>query len=176
VFVVGPAGRPDHEHSRAVTPARPRTQQVRHHVTKVKPEAATPAKALLKMGGETPETCWAINKRQDNKLKNCRITLFELNVKLRCQKDKYVDSSFIDCGRPFDWNVCLLAFIAIFASTDIQPVSLWMHADMPAAVDWTCPLLPCDWRVLISDWALGEGMWALEDCAVGTGYKMLFGS
>jgi len=27
------------------------------------------------MGGETPETCWAVNKRQDNKLKNCCIKL-----------------------------------------------------------------------------------------------------
>jgi len=41
------------------------------------------------MGGKKPETCWAVNKRQDNKLKNCCIRvcdLFELNVKLRCQK------------------------------------------------------------------------------------------
>jgi hypothetical protein len=28
--------------------------------------------------------------------------------------------------------------------------------------------------VLISDWALGEGVWAQEDCTVGTGHKMLF--
>jgi hypothetical protein len=27
------------------------------------------------MGGKTPETCWAVNKRQDNKLKNCCIWL-----------------------------------------------------------------------------------------------------
>jgi hypothetical protein len=27
------------------------------------------------MGGRTPETCWAVNKRQDNKLKNCCIRL-----------------------------------------------------------------------------------------------------
>jgi hypothetical protein len=27
------------------------------------------------MGGKTPETCWAVNKRQDNKLKNCCIRL-----------------------------------------------------------------------------------------------------
>ena len=27
------------------------------------------------MGGETPETCWAVNKRQDNKLENCCIYL-----------------------------------------------------------------------------------------------------
>jgi hypothetical protein len=28
---------------------------------------------LLMMGGKTPETCWAVNIRQDNKLKNCCI-------------------------------------------------------------------------------------------------------
>ena len=27
------------------------------------------------MGGKTPETCWAVNKRHDNKLKNCCIWL-----------------------------------------------------------------------------------------------------
>jgi len=46
-----------------------------HHDTKVKLEAATAVIELLMMGGETPETCWAVNKRQDNKLKNCRIRL-----------------------------------------------------------------------------------------------------
>jgi len=30
---------------------------------------------ILMMGGKTPETCWAANKRQDNKLKNCCIRL-----------------------------------------------------------------------------------------------------
>jgi len=29
----------------------------------------------LMMGGKTPETCWAVNKLQDNKLKNCCIRL-----------------------------------------------------------------------------------------------------
>jgi hypothetical protein len=33
------------------------------------------------MGGETSETCWAVNKRQDNKLKNCCIRLV---VYLKC--------------------------------------------------------------------------------------------
>ena len=42
-----------------------------HHDRKVKPEAATAVIELLMMGGKTPETCWAVNKRQDNKLKNC---------------------------------------------------------------------------------------------------------
>jgi hypothetical protein len=46
-----------------------------HHDTKVKPEAATAVIELLMMGGKTPETCRAVNKRQDNKLKNCCIRL-----------------------------------------------------------------------------------------------------
>jgi len=50
-------------------PARPRTQHDYHHDTKVKPEAATAVIELLMMGGKTPETCWAVNKRQENKLK-----------------------------------------------------------------------------------------------------------
>ena len=54
---------------------RPRTQHDRHHDTKVKPEAATAVIELLMMGGKTPETCSAVNKRQNNKLKNCCIRL-----------------------------------------------------------------------------------------------------
>jgi hypothetical protein len=56
-------------------PARPRTQHGYYHDTKVKPDAATAVIELLMMGGKTPETCWAVNKRQDNKLKNCCIWL-----------------------------------------------------------------------------------------------------
>ena len=56
-------------------PARPRTQHGYHHDTKVKPEAATAVVELLMMGGKTPETCWAVNKHHDNKLKNCCIRL-----------------------------------------------------------------------------------------------------
>jgi hypothetical protein len=52
-------------------PARPRTRRGYHHDTKVKPEAATAVTELPMMGGKMPETCWAVNKRQDNKLKNC---------------------------------------------------------------------------------------------------------
>jgi hypothetical protein len=65
VFVVWPAGRP----------ARPRTQHDSHHDTKVKPEAATANTELLMMGLKTPETCWAVSKRQDNVLRNCCIRL-----------------------------------------------------------------------------------------------------
>jgi hypothetical protein len=58
------ADRPDHEQEHDY-----------HHDTKVKPEAATAVIELLMMGGKTPETCWAVNKLQDNKLKNCCIRL-----------------------------------------------------------------------------------------------------
>jgi hypothetical protein len=44
VFVVGLAGRPDHEQ-----------QHDCHHDTKVKPEAATAVIELLMMGGERPK-------------------------------------------------------------------------------------------------------------------------
>ena len=56
-------------------PARPRTQHDYHHDTKVKPEATTAVIELLMMGGVIPETCWAVNNRQDNKLENCCISL-----------------------------------------------------------------------------------------------------
>ena len=56
-------------------PDRPRTQHDYHHDTKVKPEAATAVIELLMMGGKTSETCWAVNKPQDNKLENCCIRL-----------------------------------------------------------------------------------------------------
>ena len=46
-----------------------------HHDTKVKPEAGTAVIELLMMGGKRPETCWAVNKRQDNKLEICCIWL-----------------------------------------------------------------------------------------------------
>ena len=51
------------------------TQHGYHHDKKVIPEAATAVVELVMMGGRTPETCWAVNKRQDNKLKNCCIWL-----------------------------------------------------------------------------------------------------
>jgi hypothetical protein len=56
-------------------PVRPRTQHDCHHDTKVNPEAVTAVIELLMMGGKTSVTCWAVNKRQDNKLKNCCIWL-----------------------------------------------------------------------------------------------------
>ena len=58
-----------------VGPARQQTQNIYHHDTRVKPEAATAVIELLMMDGKTPETCWAVNKRQDNKQENCCIWL-----------------------------------------------------------------------------------------------------
>jgi len=60
---------------RAGRPATPRTQHDYHHETKVKPKVATAVIELLTMGGKAQETCWAVNKCQDNKLKNCCIRL-----------------------------------------------------------------------------------------------------
>jgi hypothetical protein len=54
-----------------VRPARPWTLHDYHHDTTVKPEAATAVIELLMMGRKTPETYWAANKHQDNKLKSC---------------------------------------------------------------------------------------------------------
>jgi hypothetical protein len=42
---------------------------------KVKSEAAIAVIELLMMGGKKPETCSAVNKRQDNKLENCCVWL-----------------------------------------------------------------------------------------------------
>ena len=55
----------------------------------VKPEATTAVIALLMMGGETPETCWAVNKRQDNKLENgCIWLVIYLNCHSLCFRDQ----------------------------------------------------------------------------------------
>jgi len=70
LFVFGPVNRPEHKQ-----------QHGYHHDTKVIPEAATTVVGILMMSVRTPETCWAVNKRQDNKLeKLLRLVgdLFEL--------------------------------------------------------------------------------------------------
>jgi hypothetical protein len=51
-----------------------------HHDTMVNPEAAIAVIELLMTGGKTPETCSAVNRRQDNKLKNvCTRLVIYLN-------------------------------------------------------------------------------------------------
>jgi len=59
----------------SVLTTRSRTHHDYHLDTKVKPEAVTAVIELFMMGGKTPETCRAVSKRQDNKLKNCCIRL-----------------------------------------------------------------------------------------------------
>jgi hypothetical protein len=96
-FVVGPAGRP----------ARLRTQHDYHHDTKVKPEAATAVVGLLMMGGKTPETCWAVNKRQDNKLENCCIWLvIYLNFTNNCLMSTYYLISDINNLQLIEVKLC----------------------------------------------------------------------
>ena len=71
-------GRPDHEQ-----------QHGYHNDRKVKPEAATAVVELLMMGVRTPEICWAVNKRQDNKpekLLQLVGDLCELNNMKECYK------------------------------------------------------------------------------------------
>jgi len=56
------AGRPNHDE-----------QHCYHHAPVVKPGAATAVVELLRMGMRTPETCWAVHKRQVTNLRNCCI-------------------------------------------------------------------------------------------------------
>jgi hypothetical protein len=59
--------RPDHDQ-----------QHCYHHAPTVKPDAATAVVELLMMGVRTPETCWAVHKRQVINLRNCCIWLVDL--------------------------------------------------------------------------------------------------
>ena len=54
------------------------TEHCCHHAPKVKPEAATAVVELLMMSVRTPETCWAVRKRQVINLGNCCISLVDL--------------------------------------------------------------------------------------------------
>ena len=67
LLVVVGAGRPDHDQ-----------QHCYHHAPTVKPEAATAVVELLIMGVRTPETCWAVHKRQVINLRNICIQLVDL--------------------------------------------------------------------------------------------------
>jgi len=64
------------------------------------PTTSTAVIELLMMCGKTPETCWAVNKRQDNKLENCCIRLviylnYEKNFK------NYINSRHLVCFMQF---------------------------------------------------------------------------
>jgi hypothetical protein len=93
--------------------AWPRTQHDYHHDTKVKPEAATAVTEPLMMGGKMPETCWAVNKHQDNKLENCCIWLviylnflhmfFNIPLKRNFWKQKSACKRIVNTGLIF-WS------------------------------------------------------------------------
>jgi hypothetical protein len=63
----GQADRPDHDQ-----------QHCYHHTPTVKPEAATAVVKILMMGVRTPETCWAVDKRQVINWGDCCIWLVNL--------------------------------------------------------------------------------------------------
>jgi hypothetical protein len=70
-LLVLPSYRGDSRAVCVVGPAGPTTNTARLSPRyESKTEAATPVIELLMMGGKTPETCSAVNKRQDNKIKN----------------------------------------------------------------------------------------------------------
>ena len=82
--------------------AWPRTQRNFHQDMKVKPEAATAVTEFPMMGRKMSETCWAVNNRQDNKLKNCCISLvIYLNYS---GAKRLTDFSTVSC-RTRDMNV-----------------------------------------------------------------------
>jgi len=120
--VRGRAGRPDHEQ-----------QHDCHHDTKVKPEAATAVIELLMMGGKTPETCWAVNKRRDKKLENFLHLvgdLFELLHEVNL----------------WPWNLIKLILLTATCTTyDViaWTVTLWVcrwRQEIPAKVPCVCPV------------------------------------
>jgi len=53
-------------------------QHCYRHAPTIKPEAATAVVELLIMGVRTPETCWAVHKRQVINLRNCCVKLVDL--------------------------------------------------------------------------------------------------
>jgi hypothetical protein len=80
-----------------VGPARPRTQHDSHHDTKVKPEAATAVIELLMMGRTIPETCWVINKCQDNKLQSRIWLVIYFNLNTVCEIVEYFCIALVLC-------------------------------------------------------------------------------
>jgi hypothetical protein len=54
------------------------------------------------MGGKTPEKCWAVSKRQDNKLENFCVWLV----------------IYLNCSWWFIWNV--------WKCTDLQTLNTWV--------------------------------------------------
>ena len=135
-------------------PARPRTQHCCHHDTKVKPEAATAVIEHLMIGGKTPETCWAVNKRQDNIPKNCCIWLV---IYLNCtmmhglSNFKWIIWCTVETAL-CNWKLNLRIFCAslhckvkvVRFNKDVRPCSavtcsnMWVPALGPSSLRLTC--------------------------------------
>jgi len=61
------------------------------------------------MGGKTPETCWAVNKRQDNRLENCCIWLvIYLNCTMMHELTNLKFTLFTFCKHI---NTCILTLL-----------------------------------------------------------------
>jgi hypothetical protein len=121
---------------------RPRTQHDCHHDTKVIPEAATAVIELLIMGGKTPETCWAVNKSQDNELENCCILLVinfygvrhyeSLNVGVRwCGCVKLCHSSLSVFVMTCTFHLFFYGFKGSTKHHDFKSLELLLPSDRP---------------------------------------------
>jgi hypothetical protein len=89
-------------------------RHVYHDNMKVKQEGATAFIELLMMGGKRSETCWAVNKRQDNKLESCCIwlviylncTMMQGLTNLKFNKISWVILVLV-CIRQLEWSLCM---------------------------------------------------------------------
>jgi len=79
------------------------------------------------MGGKTPETCWAVNKRQDNKMENCCIWLvIYLNWTITCSK--HVEDNLSEINY---WGKCATCWsfsrmcITIHGSENVNQTGPW---------------------------------------------------
>jgi hypothetical protein len=136
--------------------ARSRKQHVSHHDMNVNPEAATAVIVLMMMGGRKHETCWAVNKRQDNKRENCCTWLvIYLNYCL-CQRLhwNWYDWKVItpDCLAPTKWvcfkptvwpDTCCRAHRIPVSLQCTKRLSVWTQPHVPAMYTQTNVGLLC---------------------------------
>jgi hypothetical protein len=85
---------------------------------KVKPETATAVIELLMMGGKTPEKCWAVNKRQHNKLENCCIWLV---MYLNCTMMHRLTNL------KFKKEICLWTLLTLMLHSGPLFTLIWLH-------------------------------------------------
>jgi hypothetical protein len=71
------------------------------------------------MGGRTPETCLALNKRQDNKLKNCCIWLVIYLKLIWCSWDRA--SWYISIAKPTSCTIFRVYWISLYMFRTVFP-------------------------------------------------------